>query len=100
MDPGVAGAGIFFRLLITPGLIALWPWVALRWWHVARHWPVPVAVESPATPGRLRARHSMSWKGLAVLGPVILALALWYRPRERAVAPSDLPSLIGPGNLR
>ena len=25
IDPGVEGAGLFFRLLITPGMIALWP---------------------------------------------------------------------------
>jgi hypothetical protein len=31
VDDSVKGAGIFFRLLILPGLIALWPLILLRW---------------------------------------------------------------------
>jgi hypothetical protein len=31
LDHAAAGAGLGFRLIITPGLIALWPWAAWRW---------------------------------------------------------------------
>lgn len=31
VDHGAKGAGISFRLLILPGLIALWPLMLVRW---------------------------------------------------------------------
>lgn len=31
IDHGAVGAGISFRLLIVPGLIALWPLMLVRW---------------------------------------------------------------------
>ena len=31
IDNGAKGAGIGFRLMILPGLIALWPLMLLRW---------------------------------------------------------------------
>ncbi|MEQ1863977.1 MAG: hypothetical protein ABL996_04920 [Micropepsaceae bacterium] len=31
VDHGASGAGILFRLLIIPGLIALWPIILVRW---------------------------------------------------------------------
>lgn len=31
IDDGAKGAGITFRLLILPGLIALWPLMLARW---------------------------------------------------------------------
>ena len=31
VDHGAIGAGIMFRLLIVPGLIALWPLMLIRW---------------------------------------------------------------------
>ncbi len=31
LDPAARGAGLRFRLLITPGLIGLWPIVLRRW---------------------------------------------------------------------
>lgn len=36
LDPSTAGAGLPFRLLITPGLVALWPLALLRWMSLAR----------------------------------------------------------------
>lgn len=39
IDP-VAGEGTWgFRLIILPGVIALWPLLAARWWSGARHPP-------------------------------------------------------------
>ena len=31
LDPAAQGAPWGFRLLIAPGAVALWPWLALRW---------------------------------------------------------------------
>jgi hypothetical protein len=31
IDDGAKGAGLAFRLLILPGLIALWPLMLVRW---------------------------------------------------------------------
>jgi hypothetical protein len=31
IDTGAKGAGLGFRLLIVPGLIALWPLMLIRW---------------------------------------------------------------------
>jgi hypothetical protein len=31
IDSGAKGAGLTFRLLILPGLIALWPLMLIRW---------------------------------------------------------------------
>jgi hypothetical protein len=37
IDNGAKGAGIGFRLLIVPGLVALWPLMLIRW--IAGHQP-------------------------------------------------------------
>ncbi|MEZ5398436.1 MAG: hypothetical protein R2729_02135 [Bryobacteraceae bacterium] len=34
-DPAAQGAGVWFRILILPGLAALWPIVVARWWGKA-----------------------------------------------------------------
>jgi hypothetical protein len=31
IDNGTKGAGVVFRLLIVPGLVALWPLMLVRW---------------------------------------------------------------------
>jgi hypothetical protein len=31
VDPGARGAPWAFRLIVLPGVIALWPWIAARW---------------------------------------------------------------------
>jgi hypothetical protein len=37
VDSGSKGAGLGFRLLILPGLVALWPFMLIRW--IAGHQP-------------------------------------------------------------
>jgi hypothetical protein len=36
VDPRVAGAPLTLRLVILPGIVALWPLVALRWFTAAK----------------------------------------------------------------
>lgn len=32
IDPGARGASLGFRLIVLPGVVALWPLLARRWW--------------------------------------------------------------------
>jgi hypothetical protein len=36
MDPAARGASLGFRLLIAPGVMALWPWLWLRFRRLSR----------------------------------------------------------------
>jgi hypothetical protein len=36
IDPAAAHGSAGFRVLVTPGVVALWPLLARRWWAVAR----------------------------------------------------------------
>lgn len=40
LDPSARGAGLGFRLLIFPGVVAWWPWLVWRWWRGATAPPV------------------------------------------------------------
>jgi len=82
MDAGAQGTGPGFRLLITPGIIALWPLLAVRWWRLAPGTGFLGDAETPVSPRRLRALHGLAWKALAVLAPLAVAAALWWRPAE------------------
>ncbi len=35
IDPAAAGGSLGFRMLVTPGVVALWPLLARRWWRAA-----------------------------------------------------------------
>lgn len=36
VDPAARGASLGFRLLLFPGCVALWPYLAMLWRHPAR----------------------------------------------------------------
>jgi hypothetical protein len=36
MDPQAKGSGLGFRLIVLPGVAALWPWVLYQWLHLLR----------------------------------------------------------------
>ncbi|HAB17425.1 MAG TPA: hypothetical protein PLX89_07385 [Verrucomicrobiota bacterium] len=80
LDTGAVGAGIGFRLLITPGVIALWPFLALRWHRLAQGRSFLGNQETPVSSRRLRALHRFAWQALAVSVPLVVAAALWWRP--------------------
>jgi len=79
VDPQARGAGIFFRVLITPGVIALWPLLAARWRAAAAGRPRAGAVHRPAA-ATLRAVHRRSALVLALLVPAGAGLGLALRP--------------------
>lgn len=91
VDPAARGIGVGFRLMISPGVTALWPWVAWRWVRAKRGRAQDPAVDSVRTPRRLRTVHSLLWKVLAILVPVGLGVALWFRPAENHLPSSKLP---------
>ena len=79
IDHAVDGSSLGFRLIITPGLVALWPLMWMRWRAGgASTW----SQERPITPAALRRRHGrfIVFVLLVVLGIVIPALM--YRPAE------------------
>ena len=82
LDAGAQGAGWGFRLLITPGLVALWPLLSLRARRARYGGSFLGGQDAPVSPRRLRATHSLTWKALAVLGPLIIGAALLSRPGE------------------
>ncbi|MCB1056442.1 MAG: hypothetical protein KDD11_13150 [Acidobacteria bacterium] len=89
VDPATAGAGWGFRLLVTPGLVALWPWLALRWRRALRGEETAGGVEAPIGPRALRTGHRrLAWALLLVVP--IAGAALTLRP---APAPAGAPRL-------
>lgn len=98
LDVAAAGAGVGFRLLITPGVIALWPLLALRWWRPAVTSQLLGNAESPVSPKALRGRHQLAWRLLAALGPLVLAAALGWRPQS--VPGTPIPEHGTPAALR
>ena len=82
LDAGTQGAGWGFRLLITPGVVALWPLLALRWLRFTHGVSFLGGPDAPVSPRRLRATHGLAWKALVVLVPLLIAVALLTRPKE------------------
>ena len=37
VDEGAKGTGVFFKLLITPGIIVMWPFLLTSWVKVKRN---------------------------------------------------------------
>lgn len=93
IDPATASAGIGFRLLITPGLVALWPWMLARWVQ-ARRGTLPTEPPTLATPRTLRRLHGLAWRALVVVAPLIVGAALAWRPRVVPDNPLPAPSAV------
>lgn len=92
LDPAAVGSGLGFRILISPGVMALWPWLALRWMLAIRGGAHGPALDSIPAPRRLRTAHALLWKAMAILVPIGLGVVLWSRPTERPLPSSKLPS--------
>src|SRR4051794_36824264 len=67
IDPAVAGAGWVFRVLITPGIIALWPLLALKWRRAATVGYPFGDNAAPVSPERIRRIHWAAMQLLAIL---------------------------------
>jgi hypothetical protein len=100
LDAGTRGAGVGFRLLITPGLVALWPLI-LRKVRRSMRGEAPVEVRDlEVSLSRLRVLHGLVWKGLAWVLPVLLGIALASRPGAQpgTKLPARSP-LVNPGGF-
>jgi hypothetical protein len=94
IDPGTVGAGWWFRLLITPGLIALWPLMFVRWRRAARTcWPVRGEIHTPLSARGIRRAHGRLALTLLVIAPLLLLLAVVFRPAEPE--PGTIPRYSG-----
>ncbi|MCB1034658.1 MAG: hypothetical protein KDD47_12575 [Acidobacteria bacterium] len=93
MDPGVEGGGWFFRLLITPGLVALWPVLWRKGRRSLRGDEVAGSAEGPIAPAGLRAFHRWAVTLLALGLPVLVAAGFLLRPAVpiEETAPTAVP---------
>lgn len=91
LDPKAHEAGWGFRLIITPGVVALWPVLLALWVKRKRH-----ACDSGQggfvtgiSQRTLRTWHRAAWFALLVIVPAGLILALAQRPP--APKPASIP---------
>ncbi len=91
LDHATRDAGIVFHLVITPGVIALWPWLAVKWRRATRGGSFAGSAEAPVPPRTQRRLHSLLVKTLAVLLPLVFAVGLYVRGKETPA--SQLPRL-------
>jgi hypothetical protein len=95
VDPGIEGAGIVFRLLITPGLVALWPIMAVRCLSAAGNREILGGSDSPLPARALRSIHFRMAQILLLLLPLAFALAITLRPSsspDRVESPPGTPA--------
>ncbi len=91
IDPAVSRAGWWFRALITPGLVALWPWMLSRWRRSATG-PAPGSVHRPLSAGAIRRMHLVLAVALALLVPLLAVIGIVLRPG--AVEPTEKLKII------
>jgi hypothetical protein len=92
LDAAANGAGWFFRVLITPGIIALWPVLGMKWAFGNDRVPSATASDGREADSSLRTWHRRAWWVLVLVIPALVALALWFRPAELPKQP--LPAAI------
>lgn len=80
IDSGTADAGVLFRLLITPGMVALWPLLLGRWRAAARSEPRFGEADRPRSSARLRTIHLRLVAVTAVAVSALFAVGLMVRP--------------------
>ncbi len=96
IDPATGGAGLGFRLLITPGLVALWPLMVARWRRAAAG---ASGGNRPADTVVLRRRHLRIVSALFVVVPVLAAVGLFARPATPGLDPAARATVPEPAAL-
>ncbi len=85
VDPGVKGAGWFFRLLITPGLVGLWPLMAARWRGALGE------RERPVTARGIRSVHRRLVYTMLLVLPLVAGAGIALRPsRPESASPARI----------
>jgi hypothetical protein len=77
-DPSAAAGSWGFCVLVVPGIVALWPLVLSKVWRGRRDG----GVESPVSAERLRHHHAVAFVVLAIVAPLLFAVALIWRAPE------------------
>lgn len=81
-DPAAKGGTWGFRVLIVPGMIALWPVILTKVLTVRRGGSAQGPAEIPVRQETLRRNHGLAFVALAIIGPLLFAVALiWRAPR-------------------
>lgn len=86
-DPSARDGSWGFRLLIVPGLVALWPVILAKVLRVRRSGSAQRPAETPVRPETLRRNHGIAFIALAILGPLLFAVALVWRAPSLEDAP-------------
>ena len=86
VDPAAKGAGLPFRLLITPGLVALWPVIAMKWKKASNGKHAQGEAERPVSPDNLRRTHGLAAKFAALFLPIVFTLGFYGRSEIHSVA--------------
>lgn len=99
MDPGVKDAGWVFRLLVTPGIVALWPVMLGKWRRSLRGEGTAGSAQTPLSPRGLRAAHRWLVTFLALGLPPLVAAGLLLRPPPVGEAALEAPARPLPTDL-
>ena len=91
LDPATVGAGWLFRLLITPGMIALWPMLLYAWVRTNSGRAFSARTEAAARMGQLREAHGLLVLVVTVVVALVLAFTLGARPGPATAV--ELPNL-------
>ncbi len=76
IDRATIGAGVLFRALITPGLVALWPIVIVKLIRGSGAGPL----ESPLSARGLRSLHGLAIATVSIIVPLAAGVAIWHGP--------------------
>lgn len=76
-DTGAENTSSFFKIIITPGLIGLWPLVLRQHFRKVHGSP-----DGPVTQTAIRKAHGRYHAVLAVAAPIAAAAALSFRPGQ------------------
>lgn len=90
LDPAARTGSLGFRLTILPGVVVLWPFIAVKTLHARRHVPAPPDPDHPVTQAMQRLIHGAAIGFIAVLLPIVCALALFGRPTMQHVTAGQL----------
>jgi len=97
-DPSATDGSWGFRVLIVPGIIALWPVIIALWpvilakvLAVRRGGTAQGPAETPIRQETVRRNHGLVFIALAIIGPLLFAVALiWRAPRLEDAPPVDV----------
>jgi hypothetical protein len=76
LDESMAGASIGFRIVVTPGLVLLWPVIVRRWIRSRRLNPKTAEIIQSRASENARLAHVWITRILAISIPIAFALAL------------------------